>query len=105
MHSLDVDPLGKDKDLPMTSAKEPRFLVHVAHRAEISTKNFEVSVLSNIVFCHLKHAQMKVSDWTERTACHQNYGDLVWIANDCGKTMVREGVVWRIREFLCKVDG
>jgi hypothetical protein len=36
---------------------------------------------------------MKVSDWTERTACHQNYGDLVWIANDSGKTVVWKGVV------------
>ena len=89
----------------MTSTKEPRFLVHVAHRAEISTKNFEVGILSDIVFCHLEHAQMKVSDWTKRTACYQNYGDLVWIANDCRKTMVWKGVVWRIREFLCEVNG
>ena len=105
MHSLDADPSSKGKDLPVTSTKEPRFLVHVAHRAEISTKNFEVGVLPDIVFCHLKHAQMKVSDWTERTACHQNYGDLVWIANDCGKAMMWEGVVWRICEFLCEMNG
>jgi hypothetical protein len=73
---------SKEKDLPVTSTKETRFLVHVAHRAEISTKNFKVGVLSDIVLCHLKHAQMKISDWTERTAYHQNYGSFVWVAND-----------------------
>jgi hypothetical protein len=106
-NSLDANPSSKGKlfDLPVTSTKEPRFLVHVAHRAKISTKNFEVSVLSDIIFCHLKHAQMKISDWTERTACHQNYGGLVWIANDCGKAMVWKSVVWRTCEFLCEVNG
>jgi hypothetical protein len=91
--------------LPVTSTEEPRFLVHVAHRAQISTKDFEISVLSDIVFGHLEHAQMKVSHWTERTACDENYRDLVWVANDSGKTMVWEGVVWRICEFLGEMDG
>lgn len=103
--SMPIPPSSKGKDVPVTCTKESRFLVHVAHRAEISTENFKVSVLSDIVFCHFKHAQMKVSDWTERTACHQNYGDLVWIANDGGKAMVRKGVVWRTRELLCEVNG
>ena len=99
------DPSSKSKDPPMTSTKESRFLVHVAHRAEISTKNFKIGVLSDIVFCHLKHAQMEVSDWTERATCHQNDGNLVWIANDCGKAMVRKCVIWRTCEFLCEVNG
>ena len=73
---------SKGNDLPVTSTEETRFLVHVAHRAKISTKNLKVSILSDIVFCHLEHAQMKVSDWTERATCDQNYWDLVWIAND-----------------------
>ena len=89
----------------MTSTKKPRFLIHVAHRAQISTKNFKVSVLSDIVFRHLKHAQMKVSDGTERTTCNENYRRLAWIPNDSGKTMVREGVVWGIREFVGEVNG
>ena len=106
MHSLRADPLRKmTNDLPVTSTKEPRFLVHVADRAEISTQNFKISVLSDIVFCHLEYAEMEVSDWTERTTCYQNDGSFVWIANDCGKTMVRKGVVWRTCEFLCKMDG
>lgn len=106
MHSLEwrSDEKGQNA-LPVTSTEEARFLVHVAHGAQISTKNFEVSVLSDIVFGHLEHAKMKVSNWTERTACDEDYGDLVWIANDCGKAMVWEGVVWRICEFLCEVNG
>ena len=102
---MPTPPSSKGKDLQVTSTKEPRFLVHVAHRAEISTKNFKIGVLSDIVFCHLEHAQMEVSDWTERTACHQNYWDLVWIANDGGEAMVGKGVIWRTCEFLRKVNG
>lgn len=98
-------PMRKGNCLPVTSTKEPRFLVHIAYRAQISTKDFEVGVLSDIVFRHLKHAQMKEGNWTERTACDENYGRLVWIANDSGKAMVREGVVWGVCEFLGKVDG
>ena len=107
MHSLHADPTRKknDKDPPVTSTKEPRFLVHIAHRAEISTEDFKISVLSDIVLCHLEYAEMKVSDWTERTTCHQNDGSFVWIANDCGKAMVWKGVVWRTCEFFCEVDG
>jgi len=100
-----LDMAKKDEDPPVTSTKEPWFLVHVAYRAQISTKNFEVSILSDIVFRHLKHAEVKVSDWTERTACHENYRSLVWIAKDSGKTMVREGVVWGICEFLSEANG
>jgi hypothetical protein len=48
---------------------------------------------------------MKVSDWTERTACYKDNGNLVWIAKDFGKTMVREGVVWRVCKFLSKMNG
>jgi len=48
---------------------------------------------------------MKVSDWAERTTCNENYGGLVWIANDSRETMVREGVVWWICEFLGEMNG
>lgn len=72
------------KSLPVTSTKEPGLLVHITDRAQISTKDFEVCVLSDIVFGHLKHAQMEVGDWTERATCDENYRDLFWIAKDCG---------------------
>jgi hypothetical protein len=89
----------------VTSTEKPRFLVHIAHRTEISPQNFEVSVLSDIIFGHLKHAKMKVGDWTETPTCDQNYGNLVWIAKDSGKASVGEQVARRICELLSKVNG
>lgn len=44
----------------MLSTQKTCFLVHVTDRTEIATNDFKVSVLSNVVLGHFKHAEMEI---------------------------------------------
>lgn len=79
--------------LPMACSHKTRLLVHVADWTQVTAHNFEVCVLSNVVLCHLEHAQVKVGNWAEGPAGHQNYGGLLWISDDAGEALMRKRIV------------
>lgn len=58
--------------LPVLGTHQAGLLIHVTDGAEIATNNFVVSLLPGIVSGHLKHAEMQVGDWTERTTGHED---------------------------------
>lgn len=51
--------------LPMMGAQEAGFLVLITDWTQVASNYFEIGVLSNIVFGHLKHAEMQVGNWAE----------------------------------------
>lgn len=91
--------------LPMASAEETRFLVHIANRAEIATDDLKVGVLPDIVLGHFEHAKMEVGDWAEGTTSDEDYGSFVWVIEGGGDTVVRKGIIFRVCEGLCEMRG
>ena len=58
--------------LPVLGTQESGLLVHITDGTEIASDDLVVGLLPSVVFRHLKHAEVEVSDWTERTACYEN---------------------------------
>ena len=71
--------LKKVISLPMMYTQEAGFLVLITNWAQVAPNYFEIGILSNIVFGHLKHSQMQVCDWAERAAGYKNDGGLLWM--------------------------
>jgi hypothetical protein len=67
--------------------KQSRLLVHITDGTEVTAYNFAICILANIVFGHLEHPKMEISDWAKRPACYENDGLLLWVAKDWRKTM------------------
>jgi hypothetical protein len=64
----------------MVGAKQSWFLILVRHRTHVPSHHFEIRVLADVIDGHLEHAQMEVSDWTERSARDENDGLLLWMS-------------------------
>jgi hypothetical protein len=52
--------------------QEAGLLVHVTDGTEVTSDNLVVGLLPSIVFRHLKHAEVQVGDWAERTAGYED---------------------------------
>jgi hypothetical protein len=52
--------------------QEAGLLIHITDRTEITTNDLIVGLLPSIIFGHLKHAEVKVCDWTERAAGYED---------------------------------
>ena len=88
----------------MLRAKQPRFLVHVAHRAEITTDDLELGILPDIILSHFEHAEVQIGDWTEGTTTDEHDRRFLGVLQDCLKTVVGERVIWWVCEGLCEMD-
>jgi len=89
----------------MTSAEQSGFLVHVAHRAEITTKDLKICVLPDIVLRHFEHAEMEVCDWAKRATCNKDYWDFVGVLECLREATMRKSVIRGIGEGLCEMGG
>ena len=56
----------------MFGTEEARLLVHITDGTEVTSDNLVVCLLPSVIFCHLKHAEVQVGDWTERPACYED---------------------------------
>lgn len=90
---------------PMMGAKQARLFVHITDWTQISSHDFEIRVLPNVILGHLKHAQMQIGDWTERSASHKHYGCLLRVLEDSGETVMRERIALGVCKRLCEMDG
>lgn len=88
----------KGNGLPMVGTQQARFLVLVTDWTEVAPNYFEIGILSNIVFSHLEHAQMKICDWAERATSYQNDRGLLGM-DYARKTMMGKRIVGWIREI------
>ena len=91
--------------LPMTSTEQSGFLVHVAHRAKITTKDLKICVLPDIVLRHFEHAEMEVCDWAKRATCDKDYWDFVGVLECLREAAMRESVIRGICEGLREMGG
>jgi hypothetical protein len=46
----------------------------VTHGREVASDDLEVSVLTDVVFGHLEHAEVEIGDWAEGAACDEHDG-------------------------------
>ena len=90
--------------LPVTSTKETRFLVHVADGTKITTDDFEIGILSNIVLGHFEHTKMQIGDWTEGATCYKHYRRFVGVVKDGRETMMRKSVSLGVRECFSEMS-
>ena len=88
----------------MLRAKQPRFLVHVAHRAEITTDDLEIRILPDIILGHFEHAEVQIGDWTEGTTTDEHDRRFLGVLHDRLETVVGERVIWWVCEGLCEMD-
>jgi hypothetical protein len=89
----------------MTSAEQPRFLVHVAHRAEVTAKDLEVCVLPDIVLRHFEHAKVEVCNWAKGSTCDEDNWGLGGVVEGPGKALVGKGVIRGICKGFCEMGG
>ena len=89
----------------MTSTEQPGFLVHVAHRAEITAKDLKVCVLPDIVFRHFEHAEVKVCDWAEGATCDKDYWSFVGVLECLREASMGKDVIRGACEGLCEMGG
>ena len=88
---------------PVACTEETWFLVHIADRGEIASKNLELGILPDVVLGHFEHAKVEVSYWAERTTCDEDQWGLAGIGQRPREAMCRKRVIWRVREGLCEV--
>ena len=74
----------------MMCAEQARLLVLVADWTKVAADNLKGTILSDVVFGHLKHAEVEVGDRAERSTCHENNRGLGGILEGARKTMVRK---------------
>lgn len=88
----------------MASRKKARLLVLVTDRAEVGADDFKIGVLPDIVFCHFKHAEVKICDGAERAACYEDDGYFARVTEDSVETVVGESIVWGICEGFSEME-
>ena len=79
----------------MCCAQQPRLLVHVTDRTQVSPHDFEIGVLTSKVDGHLEHSQMKICHWTERTASYEHDWLPSAVPHDPSESVRRECVAVR----------
>ena len=82
----------------MVRIKKAGFLVLVRDRTEVTSNNLEVGVLTDVVFSHLEHSEVEVSDRAEGAAGDEDDRLFIRIPEDAGQAVCRELVVWWIRK-------
>ncbi len=88
----------------MATGEKSWFFVLVTDGAEVAADDLKVSVLSDVVFRHFEHSQMKVCDWAEGTTCYEDDGSFGGILKNTTETIVRERIVRRVGERFCQVN-
>lgn len=86
-------------------SEQAGLVILVADGTEVSTDDFKVGVLANVVLCHLEHAEMEVGDRAEGATCDQDYGLLLSVAERPLEAVSRESVVWRVCERFWRDVG
>ena len=56
----------------MFGTQEAGLLVHITNGTEITSDDLVFGLLPGIILRHLKHAEVEVSDWAERTAGYED---------------------------------
>ena len=82
----------------MATGEKSWFFVLVTDGAEVAADDLKVSVLSDVVFRHFEHSQMKIGDWAEGTTCDEDEGLFRIVAECALETMGWKSVVWGVRE-------
>ena len=83
----------------MRGAEKTGFLVHITDGTEVTTKDLEFGVLSDVVLGHFEHPEMKISDRAERTACYEDDGMFLWIAENPRKAVRWKRIIWRVTQI------
>ena len=85
--------------LPVFGTQETRLLVHITDGTEVTSDNLVVGLLPSIIFRHLKHAEVQVGDWTERTACNEDERLLGGVSQDSLQAVDRERIATWVGEL------
>jgi hypothetical protein len=84
----------------MEGTEQPRLLVHITDRTEISANNLEIGILAHIILGHLKHPEMEICDWAERPTCYKDDRLLLRVAESRRQAVRREGIIGGICELV-----
>lgn len=85
--------------LPVFGTQEAGLLVHITDGTEVTSDNLVVGLLPSVVFGHLKHAEMQIGDWTERTACYEDEWLLGGVSQDPLQAVGWERIAVRVGEL------
>lgn len=84
----------------MGATEQPRLLVHITDRTKISAHDLEVGILAYIIFSHLKHSQMEICDWAERSTCYKDKGLFLRVPEGPRQAVRWKGVIKGVCELV-----
>ena len=85
----------------MFGAQEARLLVHITDWTEVASDDLVLGLLPSIVFGHLKHAKVQVSDWAEGTTGYEDERLLGRVSQDPLQAMGWERITLWVGELPC----